>query len=94
MPTAIRAVVAFNIVASIVVIVAAYSFGGGFAANPFPPEHEIRLEPIDPIGSTPAPVASVRASRSAATLPPEFDRIEPLAPRWETDRDGRIRLID
>jgi len=91
MPFAIRAVVAFNIVASIVVFVVANTLGGGYAAGNFPPEHEIRLEPVE---VEVAPVPADLPSRPTFAIPPEFDRPELQAPRWETDHNGRIQLID
>jgi hypothetical protein len=91
MPIAIRAVVAFNIAASLVVFAVAHTLGGGYSGGNFPPEHEISLYPID-VAVAPAPPAEHQ--HSPVAIPAEFDRIEPLAPRWLTDRDGRIRLID
>lgn len=91
MPFAIRVVVAFNIVASIVVFAVAHTLGGGYASGNFPPEHEIRLVPLEVAD---APVPADPRSRPTFAIPPEFDRVEPRAPRWETDHNGRIRLID
>jgi hypothetical protein len=93
MPVAIRAVVAFNIAASIVVVFVAYSFGGGFSPASFPPEREIVLELVEappaPLPSDPLPTA-----RPTFAIPAEFSRPEPMAPRWETQPEGSVRLLD
>jgi hypothetical protein len=93
MPLAIRAVVAFNIVASIVVVFVAYSFGGGFSPTPFPPDREIVLEPLEP---APAPSSPEHAPRSqtAFEVPMQFSRPEPMAARWQTLPDGTVRFLD
>jgi hypothetical protein len=93
MPVALRAIVAFNIVASVVVVFLAYSFGGGFAAPPFPPERRIVLEPIEAPPARELPAAAP-AARPTFAIPPEFAKPDPIAPRWEFQPDGRARLLD
>lgn len=94
MPRALLGFVAFNIGASILVFLYAFSFGGGFVRDPFPPEHEIRLEPVTPVPPNRDDPSYRPAPGPSPSLPPEFDRVEPAAPRWETGPDGRIRLLD
>ncbi|MCW5592391.1 MAG: hypothetical protein KIS74_09870 [Burkholderiales bacterium] len=93
MPVAVRAIVAFNIVASVVVVFVAYSIGGGFAAPPLPPDRQIVLEPVEAPPPRELPAAPPVA-RPAFVIPPEFAKPDPIAPRWEFQPDGRVRLLD
>lgn len=66
---------------------------GGGRADPFPADERLELVPTPSEGSgAAAPSDVARAPR--LDVPPEWRRVEPIAPRWEETPDGRVRFLD
>lgn len=88
MPTALRVVIAVNLVATVLIGLVAWSADG--FVSPLPPQEgpaELRLVPVrivhravPPAPVVPTPVVSFPSSP------------EPIAPRWRVGPDGNVRF--
>ncbi len=66
---------------------------GGGRVDPFPPDHRMTLVPFAD-GPRPGPSRRAAMAVPRAEIPPEYRRVEPMAPRWEDTADGGVRLLD
>lgn len=88
MPTALRVVIAINLVATVLIGLVAWSAGG--FVSPLPPREgptELRLVPVSIVHRTEPPASVVTAPVVSLTSTPE-----PIAPRWHVGPDGIVRF--
>jgi hypothetical protein len=90
-PNALKAVIAFNIIAAVLIWLVAYGYGGGFTGGLLRPSVEgppMRLDAVAPR----APEVPSDAVRSEPPPPPATGPDAP-AP-WTVQPDGSIRFSD
>ncbi len=92
MPNALKAVIAFNIIAAVLIWLIAYGYGGGFTGGLLRPDTEappMRLDAIPARGAARPASESVSADR--ASLP---SRGPDTPAPWTVLPDGSIRFSD
>ena len=93
MPTELKIIVIFNVIATVILALATLGFGGGIVAGVFPPAEsvEMKLVLIEP-NDQEAPGAAGPAVR--LEIPPEY-RTPDLSPSpWKFTPDGSVQFAD
>ena len=92
MPNALKAIIAFNLIAVALIGYFAYVVGGGFEPAVFPPDHrfEIRLVPVAK-RTVPEPYAPATTA-ARIDVPPAFRSVDPAPRPWEYLPDGSVRF--
>jgi len=93
MPTALKVVVAVNVISVVAILLAGVAIGGGFVSGVFPPDegHEIKLIPMGP--EDPAVSRPVSQVVQRAEIPPEYRKPDPSPRRWIILPDGSVRMV-
>lgn len=92
MPTALKVVVAVNVISVVAILLAGVAIGGGFVSGVFPPDegHEIKLIPIGP--DAPAMLRPASSVAQRAEIPPEYRTPDPAPSPWIALPDGSVRM--
>ena len=91
MPKALKAVIAFNIIAAVLIWLVAYGYGGGFSGGLLRPSVEVPPMRVDAVTRR-VPDLPSEAVRSEA--PPSPSRGPDTPAPWTVLPDGSVRFSD
>jgi hypothetical protein len=94
MSNGLRAVIALNLIAAVLIWYLAYVIGGGFESGVFPPDQRVYELRLVPLQSRPTAVAARPAPRPRIETPTTEYPVDPAVRPWEYLPDGSVRFLD